>query len=95
MYFLLDSQFYLPYNAYINQMEIREMEVNHVTLEEFNEIANLLNERACLILTMKEEMKKAKTFDAKLQKNNFYKGYINKINDKLRPLQGSTVTVAA
>jgi hypothetical protein len=66
--------------------------IKHVTLEEFNEIANLLNERACLILTMKEEMKKAKSLDAKLQKNNFYKGYINKINDKLRGLQGLTIT---
>lgn len=67
------------------------METHNVTLEEYNEISNLLNERACLILTMKAEMAKAGTLDKKLEKNRFYKGYIDKINEKLRPLQGKTI----
>ena len=65
--------------------------IKHVSLEEFNEISKLLADRACLIRTMKEEIRKAVTLEAKLQKNNYYKQYINKINDKLYPLQGSTV----
>ena len=63
----------------------------NVSLEAFDEISNLLNERACLILTMKSEMQKSGTLAQKLEKNRFYMGYINKINDKLRPLQGKTI----
>jgi G3E family GTPase len=76
----------------INLIGVNKMDnIKHVSLEEFNEISKLLADRACLIRTMKEEIRKAVTLEAKLQKNNYYKQYINKINDKLYPLQGSTV----
>lgn len=65
----------------------------YTSLETFNDISAMLEERARLITAMKnDKLKLAKSsLDAKVQSNRYFMTQINAINAKLEGLQGKTI----